>query len=192
MKKSLGPVTLIYPLPVLLLGTYDAKGQPNIMTAAWGGICCSEPPCLAVSVRKARWSYESLIEREAFTISIPSASLCAQADFAGIASGRNGNKFELAGLKAVRSELVDAPYVGDCPLILELELRTSIELGTHVQFIGTIVDVKADEACIGPDGTLDCEKVNPISYDAAKKEYRALGQSLGKAYTLGKQFMKQA
>ena len=77
MKLSIGPQTLVYPMPAFLIGTYDAGGKPNIMTAAWGGICCSEPPMLAVSVRKPRWTYEAVLQRKAFTIGIPSVRLAA-------------------------------------------------------------------------------------------------------------------
>ena len=115
MKKSLGALPLSYPLPVFLIGSYDADGKANIMNAAWGGICASEPPCLAVSVRESRWTYAGILRRKAFTVSIPSARLAAEADFAGIASGKNTDKFARLGLTAVRSAIVDAPYIGECP-----------------------------------------------------------------------------
>jgi flavin reductase (DIM6/NTAB) family NADH-FMN oxidoreductase RutF len=70
MKKSISPKTLVYPRPVFIVGTYDNAGQANVMTAAWGGICCSKPPCAAVSLRKARYSYDNLAERKAFTVNI--------------------------------------------------------------------------------------------------------------------------
>ena len=89
MKKSLGAKTLAYPTPVWLVGTYDPEGRPNVMTAAWAGICCSKPPCLAVSLRKATYSYGNIVARQAFTISIPSEAHVKEADYVGIASGRD-------------------------------------------------------------------------------------------------------
>jgi len=82
MKKSLGAKTLIFPNPVLMIGTYDQDGKPNLMNAAWGGICCSDPPCVTVSLRKARYSYAGIIERKAFTVGIACESRMAEADYA--------------------------------------------------------------------------------------------------------------
>ena len=93
MKKSLGARTIIYPTPVLVIGTYDKDGKANVMTAAWAGICCSAPPCVGVSLRKATYTYGNIMERRAFTVNVPSEDHAKQADFFGIASGRDMNKF---------------------------------------------------------------------------------------------------
>ena len=122
MKKSLGARTLAFPTPVWLVGTYDADGKANVMTAAWGAIVCSKPPSIGVSLRKATYSYGSIVARQAFTINVPSEKHVKEADYAGIASGRDADKFAKAGFTAVRSDLVDAPYVQECPLILECRL----------------------------------------------------------------------
>ena len=98
MKKSLGAETLAVPTPVWLVGTYDQEGKPNVATVAWGGICCSDPPCVTISLRKARHSYGAILERQAFTVNIPSEAYLCAADYAGIASGRNADKFAVAGL----------------------------------------------------------------------------------------------
>ena len=118
MKTSLGAKTLVYPTPVFIVGTYDSGGKPNAMAVAWGGICCSKPPCVSISVRKATYTYGNLVERKAFTISVPSREHVAAADYFGVVSGRDGDKFAAIGLTAVRSDLVDAPYVGEFPLVL--------------------------------------------------------------------------
>ena len=101
MKRSLGAKTLIYPTPTWIVGSYDKQGRPNGMTAAWGGICCSDPPCVAVSLRKATYSYGSLMDRKAFTISVPSQSQVKLADYFGLVSGRDTDKFAATGLTAV-------------------------------------------------------------------------------------------
>ncbi len=190
MKLSIGPQTLVYPMPAFLIGTYDAGGKPNIMTAAWGGICCSEPPMLAVSVRKPRWTYEAVLQRKAFTISIPPVRLAAETDYAGIVSGRRVDKFARLGLTPVRSDLVDAPYVAECPVTLELTLAHSLELGTHVQFIGEIRDVKVDEACLDAEGKPDTAKIDPLVFDGGGRVYAALGKEICKAFSAGKAFIK--
>src|SRR5512144_1710564 len=119
MKRSLGADTLIYPTPTWVVGTYDKAGKPTLMTIAWGGICCSQPPCVAVSLRKATYTYGNIVERRAFTISIPSDQYARQADYFGLVSGRSTDKFAATGLTPVRSELVDAPYVKEFHLVVE-------------------------------------------------------------------------
>ena len=191
MKHSMGPETLAYPLPVFLVGSYDKNGKANIMNAAWGGICCSEPPCIAVSIRHARWTYDAILQRKAFTVSIPGGRVAAEADYAGIASGRNADKFAVSGLTPVRSELVDAPYVAECPVVLELSLFKTLELGSHVQFVGRIMDVKVDESCLGPDGKPDIRQIDPLIYDGGVKQYCRVGESIGKAFSIGKALLKK-
>jgi flavin reductase (DIM6/NTAB) family NADH-FMN oxidoreductase RutF len=188
MKKSLGPMTLGYPLPVWLIGTYDATGKPNIMTASWVGICCSRPPCVAVSLQKPRYSFNGIVGHNAFTVSIPSEANVRETDFAGIASGRNIEKFATVGLTPVRSSLVDAPYVQEFPVILECRLLHTLDLGSHTQFIGEIIDAKAEEDVLGENGLPDILKVKPVAYETGQKSYYGIGTFLGKAYTLGKVF----
>jgi flavin reductase (DIM6/NTAB) family NADH-FMN oxidoreductase RutF len=162
MKKSLGAKTIIYPTPVLVIGSYDKNGKPNVMTAAWGGICCSSPPCLTVSLRKATYTYTSICERKAFTVNIPSEKHVDVVDYFGIASGRNEDKFSKSGLTPVKSDLVDAPYIGEFPFILECRLIHTHEIGLHTQFIGEILDIKANEDVLDDKGTLSIEKIKPI------------------------------
>jgi len=102
MKISLGKKTLLYPAPVCVVGTYDQAGKPNVMTAAWAGICCSSPPCIAVSLRKATYTYGNIMERKAFTVSLPSEEYIHQADYFGMASGRDEDKFARTRLTPVR------------------------------------------------------------------------------------------
>lgn len=184
MRKSLGPRTIIYPSPALVIGTYDKNGKPNVMTAAWAGICCSKPPCLAVSVRKSRYSYNSIVERKAFTANVPSEKYVREVDYFGIATGKKNDKFADTHLTPVKSDLVDAPYIEEFPLILECRLTHTIELGMHTQFIGEILDIKADEAIMS-NGEPDIEKARPIIYAPENGHYYALGMNIGKAFSIG-------
>jgi flavin reductase (DIM6/NTAB) family NADH-FMN oxidoreductase RutF len=189
MKKSLGAKTLLFPLPVLMVGTYDQAGKPNLMNAAWGGICCSDPPCVTVSLRKARYSYDSIVERKAFTVGIACEGKMIEADYVGIASGRNSDKFAVAGLTPVRSDLVDAPYAEEFPVVLECRLLHTLDLGIHTQFIGEIIDVKVDLNTLDEDGLPDILKIKPLIYDVAHKGYHAVGPMLGKAFYVGKDLL---
>jgi flavin reductase (DIM6/NTAB) family NADH-FMN oxidoreductase RutF len=157
------------------------------MAAAWGGICCSDPPCVAVSLRKATYTYGNLVARKAFTVSVPSESHVKEADYFGLASGRDTDKFSATGLTPVRSELVDAPYVEEFSLVLECSVVHVFELGLHTQFIGQIMDVKADEAVLGSAGLPSIEKVRPIVFSPGNRGYYAVGPSLGRAFAIGKE-----
>lgn len=186
MKKSLGARTLLFPTPVLMVGTYDLEGKPNLMNAAWGGICCSQPPCVAVSLRKATYSWAGIVERKAFTVGIACEARMEVADFVGIVSGRDVDKFATTGLTPVRSELVDAPYASEFPVVLECRLLHTIEIGLHTQFIGEIVDVKAEADVLGDDGYPDIMKIKPIIFDTSHKGYHGVGPLLGMAFSIGK------
>ncbi|MGV8906097.1 MAG: flavin reductase family protein [Acetobacterium sp.] len=188
MKKSVGAKTFAMPSPVWIVGTYGEDDSPNIMTAAWGGICCSVPPCVTVSLQKQRASYDNILKRKAFTISIPSGRQVAEADYVGIVSGKDTDKFAVTGLTAVKSELVDAPYVSEFPLILECRLVQTVELGVHTQFIGEIIDVKADEDVLNKKGYPSLEKVAPFVFSASDREYYQIGDQLGPAFSIGMTF----
>ena len=188
MKKSIGSKTFAMPSPVWVVGTYGENGVPNIMTAAWGGICCSVPPCVTISLQKPRASYDNIMKRKSFTISIPSSKQAVEADYVGIVSGKNTDKFAVTGLTPVKSELVDAPYVGEFPLILECRLVQTVELGIHTQFIGEIVDVKADNDVLDEKGMPTLQKVAPFVFSASDKGYYQMGDKLGEAFSIGMKF----
>lgn len=190
MKVSLGAKPLALPTPAWLVGTYDAAGKPNIATVAWCGVCCTDPPSVAVSLRKARHSHDAIVARGAFTVSVPSESFVRETDYAGIVSGRAADKFAAAGLTPVRSDQVDAPYVDEFPLVLECRLTQTIEVGVHIQFIGEIVNVRADEAVLDAGGLPDMLKVRPIVYDPGAKIYYGVGDAIGKAFAIGNEVKK--
>jgi flavin reductase (DIM6/NTAB) family NADH-FMN oxidoreductase RutF len=190
MKKSSGAKTIIYPTPVLIVGTYDASGKPNVMTAAWGGICCSSPPCIAVSLRKATYTYGNIIKQGGFTINIPSEKHVRYADYFGMVSGRKTDKFAESGLTPVRSILINAPYIKEFPFALECKLLQQIEIGLHTQFIGEILDIKADEEVIDEKGELNIEKVKPFFFAPEANSYYSMGKLLGKAFSIGQDVKK--
>ena len=178
MKESLGAKTLIYPIPVCVIGTYYKEGKPNVATIAWGGICCSQPPCVAISLRKATYSYGNIIEKKAFTVNVPSEKYVNEAHYFGTVSGRNVDKFSESGLTSVKSELVDAPYVKEFPLVLECKLIYTIEIGLHTQFIGEIMDVKSDELVLTENHLTNIEKIKPIIFAPDGSGYYGIGNKL--------------
>lgn len=186
MKKSFGPKTLVYPTPVWVVGTYDRGGKPNAMTIAWGGICCSVPPCIAISLRKATYTYDNVVQRKAFTVNVPSEAQAEAADYFGLVSGKNVDKFVATGLTPVRGDVVDAPYVEEFPMVLECKLIQTVEIGLHTQFIGEIMDVKADESVLNERGLPDIEKIRPFVFCPELRNYHKIGGCLGEAFSIGR------
>ena len=186
MKKSLGPKTIIYPAPVLVIGTYDKDGKPNAMNVAWGGLCCSNPPSVAISLRKATYTYGSIVERKAFTVNIPSEAYVKEADYFGIVSGAKEDKFAVSKLTPVKSDLVDAPYIKEFPIVLECKLTHTVEIGLHTQFIGQIIDTKIDELALDENNVPQLGKIKPILYAPEIRAYYGIGAFLGKAFSIGK------
>lgn len=170
MKKSVGALPIVYPSPVFVVGTYDSEGKRNVMTAAWGGICCSAPPCVSISLREATHTYRNILERKAFTISIPSEKYVKEADYFGLASGKDVDKFSATGLTPTKSKVVDAPYVNEFPFVLECQLRRSVDIGGHTQFIGEIKDAKVDEDAMTDDGPL-IERIMPLIFALDSMSY---------------------
>jgi flavin reductase (DIM6/NTAB) family NADH-FMN oxidoreductase RutF len=141
---------------------------------------------VSISVRKATYTYGNLVERKAFTVSVPSEDHLVEADYMGIASGRDEDKFAVAALTPVRSALVDAPFVGEFPLVLECKVVHVAELGLHTQFVGEILDVKVEESCLGEDGKPSIEKVRPFSWAPPENHYYAMGRQLGRGFSVGR------
>ena len=185
-KKDLGAKTLLFPTPVLVVATYDSEGKANAMTAAWGGICCSDPPCVTISVRKARLTYSNLMETKAYTINIPGKSQVREADYLGIYSGRDGDKLSVTGLTTVKSDFVNAPYISEFPLNLECKVIHVIDLGAHTQFVGEVLNVKVDSTMDEDVETPLIEQIKPLIFAPGSGNYYAVGDEVGRAFSVGK------
>ncbi len=192
MKKEIGAKPIIFPTPVLIIGTYNEDGTPNAMNVAWGGICGSVPPAVSIAVRKERKTYENICSRKAFTVNIPNEDLMDEADFFGVVSGKKMNKFDHVDLKTVKAENVDAPYIEEFPVVAECKVLESIEVGEHVIIIGEIVNVLAEDSVLNEKGVIDVEKVNAIGFDPADNCYTTTGKVVGKAFSAGVPILKRA
>lgn len=190
MKTPLPGQTVLLPSPVLIVGTYGADGRPNIMNAAWGGIACSTPPCMSVSLRAATLTYDNIKRTRAFTINIPSRDYVREADFVGMVSGRDHEKFDEAGLTPVRSQLVDAPIVAEFPYALECRLVKEVELGSHTMFIGEIVGTFADTQVLNASRVPDIQKVQPILWGSfGNMAYFGVGDKLADSFSVGRELL---
>jgi flavin reductase (DIM6/NTAB) family NADH-FMN oxidoreductase RutF len=186
VKKSIGAKTILFPTPVLIIGSYDEQGRPNLMNVAWGGLCSSQPPSIAISVRPARQTHHNIVQSQAFTVNIPSVDQAKAADYVGIYSGHAEDKFAALGLTAVRGERVNAPYIEEFPLALECKVIQTVEIGVHTQFIGEILDVKADQRVLDASGNLDITKVQPFIFSPSDGGYYRVGEFIGKAFSIGR------
>lgn len=188
MKKNLRPDTWLYPQPVLVIGSYDAKGVANGMVAAWGGIYDTDR--VGFMLDHTHKTVANLLEKKAFTVSMATVSTMAQSDYLGVVSGNKvPDKVERAGLHAVRSGTVDAPVFDEFPLTLECRVAKADKVGEDYYFIGNIVNILADED-IFTDGRIDVKKLGVITFDPANGKYIALGDTVGNAYREGRKYMK--
>ncbi len=199
MKNSLGPKILGFPAPIFIVGSYDNEGNPNVMNAAAGGTCCLSPPCIYVSLREATYTYHNILNKKAFTVNVPPAEYVKEADYFGIASGKNVNKFEVSGLTPIKSELVDAPYIDEFPVILECKLKETVNLGSHTMFVGEVLDLKAAERVLvditsGSGQKLiriDLEKFLPLIFDMSTRNYYKPGEKVGDGFSTGLELFKK-
>jgi flavin reductase (DIM6/NTAB) family NADH-FMN oxidoreductase RutF len=192
MKLPLPPKTLLLPSPVLIIGTYGSDGKPNMMNAAWGGIVSSKPPCISVSLREATLSFHNIKQTEAFTVNIPSEKYLKEADFVGIVSGKEYDKFKETGLTPDKSTLVNAPIVKEFPYSLECKLVREINLGSHTMFIGEIVGMVADSEVLNSKQLPDIEKVRPMMWGSfGSMAYFNVGNKLGDAFSVGNELKQK-
>lgn len=183
-KVKLGAKTLMYPMPAVLVGA-NVNGKPNYMMAAWCSIACMAPPMLAIAINHARYTAKGIDENKTFSISIPSTRLAIEADYCGIVTGGRADKSKV--FASFYGKLKSAPMAKECPVNIECRLHDSMDLGSHVLYVGEIVETYADEESI-IGGLPDIEKVDPLIYSNGKY-YRA-GHYLTDAFSAGKAFKK--
>ena len=177
-RVDLGSKPLVFPMPVLIIGTYDKDGVPNAMNAAWGMISDYKEISISLSEHKTT---ENLAVTGAFTVSFATEDTVVSCDYVGVESASKvPNKFEKAGFTATKSEKVNAPLINELPVALECKVK-SFEDGI---LIGEIVNVTADESIL-TDGQIDIKKLKPIAFDASANTYVALGDVVGKAFSDG-------
>ena len=170
--------TQLAPVPVVLVGCGDRKRwKYNLITVAWCGTAASDPPQLAISVRKERWSFAPISELGEFTVNLPNTAMVSALDNCGVVSGREADKFALHQLTPVPGSKVSAPIVAESPLSLECRVSRQLDLGSHTMFIGEILAVQVDSKLIDEKGKFDVERAGLVAY--AHGHYFELGKCLG-------------
>ncbi len=185
MRRDFGSKTWMYPMPVLIVGTYDEEGRADAMTAAWGGIHNDDTVCLCIS--RGHKTMGNLQARKALTISFATIGMLAACDYVGMVSANDvPDKVAAAGFTVTRSRFVDAPVINELPMCMECRL---VELKDE-NLVARIVNVCADESVLGPDGLVDYKKLAPVAYDPVRHLYVALGDVAGKAFDDGRLLMR--
>ncbi len=179
MRKNLKPKAYIYPLPVLIIGTYDENGTPNAMNAAWGTVCDTAQVSICLSTTHK--TVKNLLKTKAFTVAIADIKNVILADYVGVVSGNNEpNKLAKTGWTITKSEFVNAPIVEELPLVLECKL---INYDTQTEIcIGEVVNVSVDDSILDKKGKIDLTKFKPICYDTDGHGYYTLGEKVGQAF----------
>jgi flavin reductase (DIM6/NTAB) family NADH-FMN oxidoreductase RutF len=182
MRKNFGAKAMCYPMPVFIIGTYNADGTPNAMNAAWGGI--SEEQEITVCIDSGHKTAENLLARKAFTLSMATARMLTACDYVGIVSGHKvPDKFTRAGFHATKSAFVDAPLIDELPMALECQV---LSYDTEsCRLVGKILNVSAEEWVLGENGKVDPAKLQPITYDPMNHKYLVLGEAVGQAFSDG-------
>lgn len=177
-KVNFKPGTMIYPLPALMVSCGETPDEYNILTVAWTGTICTDPPMCYISIRKSRHSYEIIKRTKSFVLNLTTKELAKATDWCGVKSGKDYNKFEEMKLTPIDAEFVKAPLIDESPLCIECEVVEIKELGSHDMFIAKVVNIDADEKYINQEtNTFELEKANLLTYSHGK--YYSLGEKLG-------------
>ncbi|MCQ2377853.1 MAG: flavin reductase [Victivallaceae bacterium] len=182
MRKNFGPQSWLFPMPVLIVGTFDEENRPDAMNAAWGGI--HDTNQIAVCIAPEHKTAKNLLLKKAFTVAFADAANVSGCDYVGLVSGNSEkHKLEKAGFHAEKAAFVDAPLIRELPVSLECRL-VSFDEKTGCT-VGEIVNVCADEKILGADGKIDAEKAGFIAFDPVCHVYRRIGGVAGKAFEIG-------
>ena len=177
MKQDWKPGTMIYPLPAVLVSCGKEESEYNIITVAWTGTICTNPPMCYISVRPERHSYEIIKRNMEFVINLTTEELTYATDYCGVKSGRDVDKWKEVKLTPVKADKVQAPLVAESPVNLECRVTRRIPLGTHDMFLAEVVAVHADEAYMDEKEKFSLAKANPMVYSHGT--YYGLGKELG-------------
>ena len=191
MKKDLGIVQAVFPMPVLVIAAYDAKGTIQAMNAAWGQICDSDKVALVIDADHA--TTKAILETRAFTVALADRAHMAEADYVGIVSGNKvADKFARSGLTATKSARVNAPVIDQFPVAMECELAEVAETKTLYAIVGKIVNTVAEERVLDESGKVDPARIDAIAFDQFRHGYYAMGEKAGQAWNAGSALAKAA
>ena len=176
-KRQFKPGNMLYPVPAVMVSVADKEGNSNIITVAWTGTVCTNPPMLSISVRPERYSYHMIRETGEFVVNLTTEKLAYATDYCGVKSGRDTDKWKAAGLTREKASQVLAPLIKECPVNLECRVKRVDELGRHHMFLAEVVAVHVDEAYMDEKDTFHLSDAKPLAYSHGR--YYGLGKCLG-------------
>ena len=190
-KLSWKPGNMLYPLPVVMVSCARAGEKPNIITLAWAGTICSDPPMLSISIRKERYSHDIIEETGEFVVNLTTKDLVWATDYCGVKSGKDIDKYKELKLTPSKSQIVKAPGIEESPVNLECRVKEVKELGTHDMYIAEVVAVNVEDAYMDAKGRFDLNSTDLITYSHGT--YFTLGKKLGTfGYSVRKDDKKKA
>ena len=189
-KQSWKPGNMLFPLPVVMVSAADKEGRDDIITVAWAGTVCTNPPMVSISIRPERYSYHMIRETGEFVINLTTEELAFATDYCGVKSGRDVDKFKETGLTREKAEKVKAPMIAEAPVSIECKVKEIRELGSHHMFIAQVAAVHADEKYMDEKNRFDLNRARPIVYSHG--EYLGTGKKLGTFGYSVKKAKKQA
>ena len=184
-KITLGPMPYMSVMPTVLVGA-NVSGKPNYMTAAWATVACMAPPMVCVAINKSRYTGKGIMENQTFSLNVSSSEQVVETDHCGLVSGNQEDKSGV--FHSFYGKLETAPLAEECPVNIECKLFQSIDCGSHLLYIGEVIEIHADKNCV-KDGKPDITKINPIVY--AQATYFGVGKEVGKAFSDGKKYGKK-
>lgn len=176
-KEIRGPEEALFPVPAVMVTCADKSGKANIITLAWVGIVCSDPPTISISIRPGRYSNGIIKETGEFVVNIPNLDLVKETDTCGIISGRDKDKFKETGLTKTAASKVKAPLIKECPVNIECRVKQVSNLGVHDLFLGEVLAVHYDEEILDEKGNVDFGRARPFVYNQG--EYWSMGKKVG-------------
>jgi flavin reductase (DIM6/NTAB) family NADH-FMN oxidoreductase RutF len=183
-KTTLGPMPYMSVMPTLLVGA-NVQGKPNYMTAAWATVACMVPPMVCVAINKSRYTAKGIEENKTFSLNVPSGELVIRTDHCGLVSGAQEDKSGV--FRSFYGKVKTAPMAEECPVNIECKLFRSVDCGSHLLYIGEVVEIHTDSSYL-TEGKPDITKINPIIY--AQATYFDVGKQVDKAFSAGKKFNK--
>jgi len=190
MKKDIGKIPAIFPMPVLMIGTYDENGKVDVMNAAWGQVCDNDR--IILSLTESHKTVKNIKLNKAFTVALADRAHVEVADYFGIVSGNNAeDKFERTGYHAVKSEKVNAPIIEEFPIVMECELAEIIDTESIYGIVGKILNTKVEEDALSENGKVDVRKLDALMFDQFQSGYYTVGEKVATAWNAGLDLAKR-
>ena len=191
-KLNLKPRAMMYPSPAVIASAYDEEGKADSCTLAFASMCSHQPPAVMIAINSTakRKTLKSILERKEFVLGFPTIDQVAETDYIGMASGYDVDKIEKVGFTTKKAEKVNAPIINEMKVSVECKVMNIVEVGSHTQITGEILNIQADDDVIGEKGKIDLKLLNPIVYDDVLYDYYQVGDKIADAFNVGVKFRK--